>query len=138
NARGTAPGLICPIMVDGRAKVLYALPGVPHEMYEMFTQTVLADLHDRSGSDDVIVSRVLRTWGESESGLNERLDAVIAELDDIANPTLAFLASGWEGLKIRLTAKAGTEEEALELLDRWTRRVTAVVGEFVFGFNDDT
>ena len=30
--RGTAPGLICPV---GR-KVVYAVPGVPHELEEMF------------------------------------------------------------------------------------------------------
>src|SRR5262249_27833787 len=106
QTRGTAPGLICPVVVDGAEKVMYAVPGVPHEMKEMVERAVLPDLHRRSGESAVIVSRVLRTWGESESGLNERLDSVISELDDVGNPTLAFLASGWEGLKVRLTAKA--------------------------------
>ena len=83
------------------------MPGVPHEMREMFERAILPELLRRGGDPSVIVSRVLRTWGESESGLNERLDGVIAELDEPGNPTLAFLASGWDGLKIRLTAKAG-------------------------------
>ena len=34
-----------------------------------------------AASTAVIASRVLRTWGESESGLNERLDDVIDRLD---------------------------------------------------------
>jgi nicotinamide-nucleotide amidase len=86
----------------------------------------------------VIASRTLRTWGESESGLNERLDPIIAELDGVGNPTLAFLASGWEGIKVRLTAKAPTTEAAHALLDTWADRVAAIVGSQVFGFDDDT
>ncbi|MGB1728074.1 MAG: competence/damage-inducible protein A, partial [Ilumatobacteraceae bacterium] len=108
QTRGTAPGLICPVSVtvDGerRERVVYAVPGVPHEMRDMFDRAIAPDLHRRSGQEAVIVSRVLRTWGESESGLDERLRPIIAELDERGNPTLAFLASGWEGLKVRLTA----------------------------------
>ena len=77
----------------------------------MMQRAILPDLRRRSGSAAVIASRVLRTWGESESGLNERLDHVIDRLEGPDTPTLAFLASGWEGLKIRLTAKATTVEE---------------------------
>src|SRR3954453_2843301 len=138
QTRGTAPGLICPVHVGGAEKVLYAVPGVPHEMKEMLERAVLPDLHARSGEAAVIVSRTLRTWGESESGLNERLDGIIAELDTVGNPTLAFLASGWEGLKIRLTAKAPSDADARSLLDEWAARVQAIVGPQVFGFDDDT
>src|SRR5258706_670677 len=119
QTRGTAPGLVCPVTIDGVDKVVYAVPGVPHEMKEMVERAVLPDLRRRSGDTGVIVSRTLRTWGESESGLNERLDALIGRLDETGNPTLAFLASGWDGLKIRLTAKAAGTDEAESLLDKW-------------------
>ncbi|MGA0863587.1 MAG: competence/damage-inducible protein A [Ilumatobacteraceae bacterium] len=134
QVRGTAPGLICPV----GDKVIYAVPGVPHEMHEMMERAVLPDLLERSGERAVIVSRVLRTWGESESGLNERLDDVIAELDEAGNPTLAFLASGWEGIKVRLTARAADHDAASRLLDEWDGRVRAVVGDIVFGVDADT
>jgi nicotinamide-nucleotide amidase len=132
--RGTAPGLVCPV----GDKVVYAVPGVPWELYEMFERAILPDLRARSGDTSAIASRVLRTWGESESGLNEKLQGIIDELDGIGNPTLAFLASGWEGIKVRLTAKAATRAEVDSLLDVWESRVRAVVGELVFGVNDDT
>ena len=116
QTRGTAPGLICPIgadAVDGahggerRGKVVYAVPGVPHEMQDMVQRAIIPDLLERQGSAAVIASRVLLTWGESESGLDERLRPIIEELDVADDaPTLAFLASGWNGLKVRLTAKA--------------------------------
>jgi nicotinamide-nucleotide amidase len=138
QTRGTAPGLICPVRVGDTTKVIYAVPGVPHEMKDMVQRAVLPDLLSRSGAASVIVSRTLRTWGESESGLNERLDPVIERLDAVGNPTLAFLASGWEGIKVRLTAKAPTVEAATELIDQWDAEVRALVGEIVFGVDDDT
>ena len=129
QTRGTAPGLICPV----GDKVIYAVPGVPHEMHDMMERAVLPDLRRRGGDTSVIASRVIRTWGESESGLNERLDPVIAELESTGNPTLAFLASGWEGIKVRLTAKGSTMDEATVLLNDWDARVCALVGDVVFG-----
>lgn len=132
--RGTAPGLICPV----GNKVIYAVPGVPYELYEMFERAILPDLLVRSGSVSVISSRVLRTWGESESGLNERLFGVIEELESVGNPTLAFLASGWEGIKVRLTAKAATRSEVVAILDEWEQKVRAAIGDIVFGIDDDT
>ncbi len=130
--RGTAPGLICEV---GK-KVMYAVPGVPFELYEMFERAILPDLLVRSGEASVIKSRVLRTWGDSESGLNERLVGVINELEKVGNPTLAFLASGWEGIKVRLTAKASTEKQAIELLDVWDAKVRGQVGDIVFGVDE--
>ena len=47
QTRGTAPGLICPVTIDGVDKVLYAVPGVPHEMKEMVERAILPDLHAR-------------------------------------------------------------------------------------------
>lgn len=156
QTRGTAPGLICPIVVDGVEKVVYAVPGVPHEMKDMLERAVLVDLRRRAGTAAAIVSRTLRTWGESESALNERLEPVIAALEQDgeqgADPsaghsaghgpsggvTLAFLASGWEGIKVRLTAKAPTAAEAEAALAPVEAQVRAIVGDQVFGVDDDT
>lgn len=134
QTRGTAPGLICPV----GDSVIYAVPGVPHEMREMLERAILPDLRRRAGVDSVIVSRVIRTWGDSESGLGERLAGIIDELDEPGRPTLAFLASGWEGLKIRLTTRAATSGEGLAELDVWERRIVERIGSIVFGYDDDT
>jgi nicotinamide-nucleotide amidase len=131
---GTAPGLICPV----GDKVLYAVPGVPHEMREIVSLAVLPDLRARGGETSAIVSRVLRTWGESESGLAERLEARIKLLDTTGNPTLAFLASGIEGLKVRLTAKAPDEATAMAVLTEEEAELRALLGDLVFGVDDET
>ena len=133
---GTAPGLICPVGDTG--KVIYAVPGVPWEMRQMVEGAVLPDLAGRAGLSSVIRSRVLRTWGMSESGLAERLDDEIRRLDESGEATIAFLASGWEGLKVRMTAKAATAPEAATVLADEERRVREIVGDVVFGVDDDT
>jgi nicotinamide-nucleotide amidase len=133
---GTAPGLICPVERNGQSKVIYAVPGVPYEMQEMVLGTIVPDLTRRSGSTAVIRSRVLRTWGSSESGLAERLSERIATLDAAGNPTLAFLASGVEGLKVRITAKAETESEVNAIIETEEAQIRPLLGDLLFGVDD--
>jgi nicotinamide-nucleotide amidase len=133
---GTAPGLVCPV----GDKVVYAVPGVPYEMQEIMRGAILPDLARRAGTVAVIRSRTLRTWGESESGLAERLADHMVELDagGPAAPTLAFLASGIEGLKVRITVKADDEPTASELIDAEEKVVRDLVGDLVFAIDDET
>ena len=138
QTRGTAPGLICPVHHPSGEKVAYLVPGVPHEMKDMLERAVLPDLRHRSGDPSVIVSRTLRTWGESESGLNERLDGVIERLEAVGNPTLAFLASGWEGIKVRLTSRGRDRSAALALIQPFEEEIRRELGVQVFGQDDDT
>ena len=137
---GTAPGLVCPVGEGGddSPRVLYAVPGVPWEMRQMVEGTVLPDLKRRAGIASVIRSRTLRTWGQSESGLAEDLADEIDRLDTEGGPTLASLASGMEGLKIRITAKAASGPEADALLADEEARVRSIVGPIVFGVDDQT
>ncbi|MEE2646989.1 MAG: competence/damage-inducible protein A [Actinomycetota bacterium] len=130
---GTAPGLICPV----GEKVIYAVPGVPLEMRQMIEGSIIPDLVSRSGEKSVIRSRVLRTWGQSESGLAEMLAEEIKRLDEVEGTTLAFLASGMEGLKVRITAKAPTEQDAEAALDTEESQVRTIIGPLVFGIDDE-
>jgi nicotinamide-nucleotide amidase len=131
---GTAPGLICPV----GAKVIYAVPGVPHEMQTMLRGTVLPDLQRRAGVSAVIRSRVLRTWGHTESGLAELLTPRMLELDVLGNPTLAFQASGIEGIKVRITAKAADDASAEAILAAEEALLRPLLGETVFGIDAQT
>ena len=148
---GTAPGLICPVRrgagatdlaggdgATGDEKVIYAVPGVPWEMQKMVSECVLPDLQARAGERSVIRSRTLRTWGYSESGLAELLEPEMRRLDATGEATIAFLASGMEGLKVRITAKAADDEAVEGVLSAVESRARAVIGEAVFGTDDDT
>ncbi len=133
---GTAPGLVCPV----GEKVVFAVPGVPFEMKEMVERVVLPELRRRSGETSVIRSRTLRTWGFGESRLAEILAPRLEALEAVGAgvPTMAFLASGIEGIKVRLTVKAPDEAAALDALDAEEAQVRALTGPAVFGVDDET
>ncbi len=156
QTKGTAPGLICPV----GHKVIYAVPGVPYEMSDMFERAIAPDLiarmADRGETTGVIASRVIRTWGMSESGLAETLAAHIDQLDAAVPPptgggrrrwaapapaTIAFLASGIEGIKVRVTVRADDEVTAASRLDaeetEIRRILTEAAGDVVFGIDDE-
>jgi nicotinamide-nucleotide amidase len=144
QTKGTAPGLICPL----GHKVLYAVPGVPYEMADMFERGILPDLRRRMAENGeesgVIVSRVIRTWGMSESGLGEALQGRIDELDastGTSTATIAFLASGIEGIKVRITVRGEDQTAAALLLDDEEQKIrqilAEVAGDVVFGVDDE-
>jgi nicotinamide-nucleotide amidase len=130
---GTAPGLVCPV----GDKVVFAVPGVPYEMKEMVAGTVIPELRRRSGDTATLRSRTLRTWGHSESGIAEMLAGRIDELDQQGHATIAFLASGIEGLKVRATAKAATEGEADAILEAEVALIAEVLDGYVFSTDDE-
>ena len=133
--RGTAPGLICPV----GNKVIYAVPGVPYEMEEMVERAIVPDLRSRAGDEATIRSRVLRTWGLAESTLAELVHERFAALEGVeGGPTIAFLASGMEGIKVRVTAKAATAGEADKILDAEEAALRELLGQIVFGVDEDT
>ena len=153
QTKGTAPGLICPV----GHKVIYAVPGVPYEMSDMFDRGIAPDLQRRMAArgetSGVIASRVIRTWGMSESGLAETLAGHIDGLDAAPGSmphgtdrrsgaaTVAFLASGIEGIKIRVTVRAEDDAAAAALLDAEEAEIRSILGatagDVVFGIDDE-
>ena len=101
----------------------------------MLERAVIPDLQRRAGPRSVIVSRMLRTWGTPESTLAELIGD---RVDHQTNPTIAFLASGVEGIKVRLTAKASDIDEAAKLLDAEEAELREVLGPLVFGVDDES
>jgi nicotinamide-nucleotide amidase len=126
--RGTAPGLVIDTD-DGR---VFAVPGVPAEMREMLEGVILPELQAEIGPQG-IVSRVLRVTGIPEARIGEILDDVFRRSE---NPTVAYLASAGE-VRVRLTAKAASREEADALIAPVEREVRDRLGDAVFGSDED-
>src|SRR4051812_33295593 len=87
QTRGTAPGLICPV----GHKVVYAVPGVPHEMKEMMERAVLPALKERSGEQAGVLRPTLGAWGVAGGTVAE---AIAARAGTETNPPVAFRARG--------------------------------------------
>ena len=130
NRRGTAPGLF----LDDDGTLIFALPGVPAELYQMLEEHVVPRLRQGTGTGEVLVSRVLRTWGHGESAVADLLDDLYHAS---ANPSMAFLASAGE-VKVRLSAKSGSDREARALIDPVEREVRRRLGAAVFATDDQS
>jgi nicotinamide-nucleotide amidase len=128
NTRGTAPGW----WLEKEGKILIAMPGPPAEMHNMWQGGVLPRLHElKTGS--VIVSRTIKTWGISESALNDMFLPLYAS----ANPTLAIYVKA-DGIHIRIAAKAADEQLARVMMSPLEAKLRAVLGESVWGADGDT
>ena len=130
NPRGTAPGLA----LEHEGKLIFCVPGVPAEMEYLMFAEVLPRLASASGEEQVIASRLIRTWGRPESEVAEILDDLYTSS---VNPSLAFLASNSE-IKIRVTAKADTAAAARLLIEPMETEVRSRLGDSVFGLDDET
>ena len=130
NPRGTAPGL----GLRHEGTWIFALPGVPPEMEGLFDAHVAPRLRAEAGDLSVIVSRVLHSWGIPESTLGERLDDLFTAS---TNPSLAFLASS-AVIKVRITAKGRTQEEAEGLIAPVEAEVRTRLGAAVFAVDRET
>lgn len=130
NPKGTAPGLA----LEHVGKLIFVLPGVPEEMSNLLETEVLPRLFRAGGAEGVVLSRMLRSWGRSESQVGELLDHLYRAS---TNPSIAFLASAGE-IKVRITAKASSVEEAERMIAPIEAEVRERLHPSVFGSDGET
>lgn len=129
NFWGTAPGFI----LELPGKVIAALPGVPAELEPMFEQTLLPYLRQKF-KGEVLVTKNLSFAGIGEAGLEELVKDIILNQ---TNPTVAPYAS--QGMvRIRITARAATEEEAKALIEPVAQRIAQRTAEYLFSTTGQT
>ena len=124
NPMGTAPGMG---MKKG-GKCLVILPGPPHEMSVIFTQSVVPYLAEYSSC--TIISHEIRTMGIGESALAE----LCSDLLDGENPTVAPYCKIGEAL-LRVTARAENAEAAEKLAAPVIEEIKSRAGEYIYGID---
>lgn len=127
NFHGTAPGCI----IEKNGKIAVLIPGPPSEAEPMFKNQVMPYLMGKSGN--VILSKTVKTFGIGESALEDR----VKDLAENKNPTLAPYAKTGEA-ELRITAKAANKEEAENLIGDMLEKVKERVGEYIYGYDDET
>ncbi len=130
NPKGTAPGLA----LEHDGTLIFCVPGVPREMEHLVLQEVLPRIVSRGGGPAVVASKLIRTWGQSESAVGEILDDLYM---GSTNPSVAFLASAGE-IKVRITAKADTRAEADDMIGPMAAEVEKRLAPWYFGTDDET
>ena len=130
NNRGTAPGF----WIEKKNKIFVVMPGVPFEMKEMMEDFVLPELKERlQNPKEISLRKTLQTTGIPESALFEKL----GNLDELLEGAkLAFLPSQF-GVKLRITAREKTEEEAKNKLTEVEQRIRSKAGRFIFSRDEE-
>jgi len=130
NSCGTAPGLW---VEDGKGHAAALMPGVPREMVAMFAEQVKPRIERRRHG--VLVSRNIHVFGFGESSVENVLRYMMEEW---TNPTVAPYAKEGE-VRIRVTAHAETESEALALCDNAINEIkNTEVGQYIYGVDVDS
>ncbi len=127
NDRGTAPG--CIVEQDGKAVI--QLPGPPYELTDMFEKRVLPYLARRTGG--AIASRYIRIFGVGESDAETRVKDLIDAQTDV---TIAPYCSLGE-VQLRVSARGGSEEEALVRIRPTVEAIAARLGDAVYAVSAD-
>lgn len=130
NPTGSAPGMI---WQPRPGLTVLTFPGVPSEMKVMWQQTAVPYLRSQGWGQDIIHSRTLRFWGIAESTLAERVSEQLA----LCNPTVAPYAGKGE-VRLRISAKAATEAEAMQLIAPVQQQIQDIVGLDYYGVDDDS
>ncbi len=129
NPVGTAPCFI--VEIEGRYVV--SLPGVPREMKHLMETRILPWLREKTGGEQIILSKTLRTCAVGES----LVDSKIADLETAANPTVGLLAHPGQ-TDVRVTAKAKTRAQAEKMIREMEARVRERLGDWIYGEDDES
>ena len=130
NPVGTAPGMIWEPQPN---LLILTFPGVPSELYPMWQQTAAPLLLSRNYGQGTFHSKVLLYWGIAESALATKVN----HLFDLKNPTVAPYANYGQA-RLRITARANTQEEAIALIAPVEAAIRELTGEFCYGTDEDT
>ena len=139
NPVGTAPAFIVelsplPFLGEGpEVRVVVSLPGVPREMETLLKTAVLPYLQKRFALHETILVRTLHVSGIGEGMIDDRM----GDLETLANPTVGLTAhSGM--VDIRIAAKAGSREDASQMIAAVEADLRTRLRTNIYGADDDT
>jgi len=129
NNLGTAPG----IRGELAGKLLFALPGVPSEMKQMFEESVLPELQGFA-SGQVVVIRKLRCFGTGESNVAELIGPLMQRG---RNPLINCTASCGV-ITLTITATAKDMNKAKQMVEKDEKSLRKKLGELIYGTDEQT
>ena len=134
NPAGTAPGIRLDDPRPGRpACRLFALPGVPAEMREMFAASVAPAIAELVGEPRLIRHRRIKCFGAGESQVEQMLPDLIRRG---RTPSVGITVHE-ATITLRITASGRTEKECLEAMRPTEDTIRQALGVLVFGTEDD-
>lgn len=134
NPNGTAPGIHQHVPRQGKpACQIFALPGVPAEMKEMFLQSVAPALLASGGAARMIRHRRIKCFGVGESHLEQMLPDLIRRGREPSVGITVHAAT----ITLRITAAGATPEECYAAMEPTIATIRECLGSLVYGEEDD-
>lgn len=134
NPEGTAPGVAMDVPHPGGGTChLFALPGVPAEMREMWYQSVSGAIRKLGGGQRVVRHRVIKTFGAGESNV----EAMLPDLIRRGRVPEVGINATEASILLRITAEGATEEECDAAMEPTAAVIRKCLGDLVYGEGDD-
>ena len=130
NPVGTAPCFI----LEVKDSCVISLPGVPQEMETILHESVIPFLSNKF----ILKSQIIKATVLHAASMGESvIDETIADLEQKTNPTVGLLAHPGQ-VDIRITAKAASEYQAMNLIKPVEEELLRRLGENIFGKDEET
>ena len=134
NPNGTAPGIEMLIARTGRTEcALFALPGVPAEMHEMWQASVAPRIRQLQPEPRVTRHRRIKCFGVGESQLEAMLPDLIRRDRE---PRVGITASD-ATITLRITATEKDEQACQAAMQPTAATIYELLGNVVFGEEED-
>jgi nicotinamide-nucleotide amidase len=134
NPHGSAPGIdMTVISSNGRPSRLFALPGVPAEMYQMWDETVAPRIENELGAVGKMRFHTVKVYGIGESDVEVHLPTLIART---RVPTVGITVSK-ATITLRIAGRTQTESEFQDLIAPTLAEIQAALGNLIFGEGED-
>lgn len=131
NPHGTAPGIHLEVVRPGRMPShIFALPGVPAELREMWTNSVAPALVRRLGPDRPCRSRrMIRCFGAGESEIEQLLPDLVRR----GRHPLVGITASQATISLSITADGASIEQCDALIAPTVATIRQCLGNLVFG-----
>jgi nicotinamide-nucleotide amidase len=140
NPNGSAPGIDIAIpralgfpQINAKPVRIFALPGVPAEMKEMWAATVSPAIQELLGVRKVIAHYRIKCFGVGESDLEAMLPDLIAR----NRYPLVGITVSQATITLRVTAEGDSAATARAAMQPTIETIHACLGDLIFGHEDD-
>src|SRR6056297_4219988 len=129
NEFGTAPGL----WIKKGETAYVSLPGVPYEMRNLITKTVLPKIVEEYERPH-IVHKTIMTYGLGESAVAEKLEAWENNLPSLIK--FAYLPS-LGSVRLRLSAKGHDKDDLMAVIEEQVKKLYPLIGDIIYGEEEE-
>jgi len=134
NPEGTAPGVFLELPRPERPPCrLFALPGVPAEMRQMWVESVAGILRQARRGARVVQHRRIKCFGAGES----QIEAMLPDLVRRGRHPRVGINASQTTIILRVTATGATEAECREVAAPTVATIYECLGDLIFGEEDD-